>query len=507
MMPFPGSQTSSTKSVGRSEYGRVKVELPVGKSLMDWIRLATGKILAKKRMSVDHVELVKHNKRDDCWIHISGQVYDVTSYLEFHPGGILELMRAAGTDATELFNQYHPWVNYGSMLKSCHVGSFTVPKPSPSITGQTQPISEQLNSLVVKAKDNGENFGISVVIDNNSLTLSHKNWIAPNLWLGNILADMSTNKKHFRIVIRPKGYSVMELKWSFCSNVSLTVYRITVKNASVIITFESIVKTILSTSKQSINKSPVLSYYVGVIEKKRYVSHDTVLFTLRLPEGLFFPVSAGRHVSIKVYKGASTFCRAYTPVSPGSLSVEAEEGNGCCDGSATVLFMIKIYNDGICTPSLGKLAVGDTIEISEPIGSNDLSKWTDPKYDLLLLAAGTGLTPMVNVLISRLRKIMKLSSVLCTTHLLLFNKTEQDIVSDDWLPIRWCDNIVKVDHILSAPSEKWSGRKGRISSEMIPAFKESLRILICGPDGFIENSVKLLDDAGYKHDNIYIFKE
>jgi cytochrome-b5 reductase len=52
------------------------------------------------------------------------QVYDVTQYLEYHPGGMEELMRAAGTDATELFNEHHMWVNHGAMLKSCVVGRF-----------------------------------------------------------------------------------------------------------------------------------------------------------------------------------------------------------------------------------------------------------------------------------------------------------------------------------------------------------------------------------------------
>jgi cytochrome-b5 reductase len=44
--------------------------------------------------------------------------------MEFHPGGELELMRGAGTDATPLFTEIHPWVNYESMLKSCLVGQF-----------------------------------------------------------------------------------------------------------------------------------------------------------------------------------------------------------------------------------------------------------------------------------------------------------------------------------------------------------------------------------------------
>lgn len=35
----------------------------------------------------------------------SGFVYNVTPYMEYHPGGEDELMKAAGTDGTDLFDQ------------------------------------------------------------------------------------------------------------------------------------------------------------------------------------------------------------------------------------------------------------------------------------------------------------------------------------------------------------------------------------------------------------------
>lgn len=121
-------------------------------------------------------------------MHVLAQVYDVTSYLEFHPGGIPELMRAAGTDGTDLFNQIHAWVNYDNMLKSCLVGRFTgdlskckfleylnlralhqkwlfsVPKPGPSTvdsTDQPPSVSAQLNALIMKGKQNQETYGVT----------------------------------------------------------------------------------------------------------------------------------------------------------------------------------------------------------------------------------------------------------------------------------------------------------------------------------------------------------
>ena len=42
--------------------------------------------------------------------------------MEYHPGGWDELMKGAGKDATDLFNEVHRWVNYESMLEACLVG-------------------------------------------------------------------------------------------------------------------------------------------------------------------------------------------------------------------------------------------------------------------------------------------------------------------------------------------------------------------------------------------------
>ena len=39
-------------------------------------------------------------------------------------GGADELMRAAGTDASLLFDENHRWINYKGMLKSCAIGPF-----------------------------------------------------------------------------------------------------------------------------------------------------------------------------------------------------------------------------------------------------------------------------------------------------------------------------------------------------------------------------------------------
>lgn len=50
------------------------------------------------------------------------QVYNITPYMQFHPGGAAQLRRGAGRDSTALFNKYHAWVNAEMTMEKCLVG-------------------------------------------------------------------------------------------------------------------------------------------------------------------------------------------------------------------------------------------------------------------------------------------------------------------------------------------------------------------------------------------------
>jgi cytochrome b involved in lipid metabolism len=52
-------------------------------------------------------EVAQHSTRDDCWIAVEGGVYDVTDFMEVHPGGIGMLKMVAGKDATQHFQEMH----------------------------------------------------------------------------------------------------------------------------------------------------------------------------------------------------------------------------------------------------------------------------------------------------------------------------------------------------------------------------------------------------------------
>ncbi|MCE4610613.1 MAG: cytochrome b5 domain-containing protein [Desulfurococcales archaeon] len=48
-----------------------------------------------------------HNSGDSCWIVVNGKVYDVTSYINYHPAGAKSILQYCGKDATQAFAKYH----------------------------------------------------------------------------------------------------------------------------------------------------------------------------------------------------------------------------------------------------------------------------------------------------------------------------------------------------------------------------------------------------------------
>jgi len=67
-------------------------------------------------------ELEKHSDKSDVWTTINGKVYNVTKYLDEHPGGEEVLMERAGKDATEDFEDVGHSNEARKALKALEVG-------------------------------------------------------------------------------------------------------------------------------------------------------------------------------------------------------------------------------------------------------------------------------------------------------------------------------------------------------------------------------------------------
>ncbi|KAI8636608.1 cytochrome b5-like heme/steroid binding domain-containing protein [Parasitella parasitica] len=67
-------------------------------------------------------EVSKHNTRDDLYMIIDKKVYDITKFLDEHPGGDEILIEEGAKDASDAFEDVGHSPDAHDMLKKYHVG-------------------------------------------------------------------------------------------------------------------------------------------------------------------------------------------------------------------------------------------------------------------------------------------------------------------------------------------------------------------------------------------------
>ena len=78
---------------------------------------------APRKISTDEVKL--HNTNGDCWLIIRGKVYDVSQYMEKHPGGA-DLLKdnSSGKDASEAYEDADHTKKAKEMLAKYYIGDW-----------------------------------------------------------------------------------------------------------------------------------------------------------------------------------------------------------------------------------------------------------------------------------------------------------------------------------------------------------------------------------------------
>ncbi|KAI0146189.1 glycolate oxidase [Xylariaceae sp. FL1272] len=79
--------------------------------------------------AIDGTEVSRHNHRDDCWIVLHGRVWDVTEFLDDHPGGASVILKHAGRDASEAYDEVHDMETVSSNLPSSKCLGNVEPNP------------------------------------------------------------------------------------------------------------------------------------------------------------------------------------------------------------------------------------------------------------------------------------------------------------------------------------------------------------------------------------------
>jgi cytochrome-b5 reductase len=169
--------------------------------------------------------------------------------------------------------------------------------------------------------------------------------------------------------------------------------------------------------------------------------------------------------------------------------------------------VIKVYPKGKMSQYMESLRVGvDSIEVAGPKG--EFIYQPNQFRRLGMLAGGTGITPMLQVIREVLKHAPQDKTVM---NLLYGNVTVQDIILRedlDSLTAKHKDQFT-LYHVLNECPEGWTQGKGFITKELIqqhlPAPADDIKILLCGPPPMIKAMREHLSALGYEKKHIFSF--
>ena len=223
--------------------------------------------------------------------------------------------------------------------------------------------------------------------------------------------------------------------------------------------------------------NPAEFHHFKVVQTHQ-LSPDTMRVTFAPPSPGFAPF-----MSATCYFYASTPDHAVMrPYSPVSTMYETDH----------VELVVKRYPEGKMSSFIHNLKAGDTIEMKGPLPKM-LQYKTNMKKKIGLIAGGSGITPIVQILKAALNPPEEKDT---TEFVLLYaNKTEDDILCKnilDQLVTDYCGRLT-VKYFVSKPKNPrtWQGKTGFIDkaviAEYMPKPSSDILISICGPPAMMES--------------------
>jgi cytochrome b involved in lipid metabolism len=77
---------------------------------------------AKRGRTVTRGELARHNRFDDAWVAVKGQVFNITPWIHMHPGGSGAIAPFLGKDGSAGAMSGHSYLDVNHRLRSYYVG-------------------------------------------------------------------------------------------------------------------------------------------------------------------------------------------------------------------------------------------------------------------------------------------------------------------------------------------------------------------------------------------------
>ncbi|XP_014669144.1 PREDICTED: cytochrome b5 reductase 4-like [Priapulus caudatus] len=530
---FPATESQQRLQTGKSSSESIerrgKVALLPRHSLMDWVRLGNSGVdlagVGGNRLSVTPEQLARHNAPDDCWMCLKGTVYNVTPYMQYHPGGSDELMRGAGQDALDLFNEVHRWVNIESMLSKCLVGRMV---GSPARSKPNFRLYKPRNEYSVSASEESllsieKRLPLRNAPTATSPAKPHYEWWQRDDVLVVVVYTRCEGFERDLVVVDRRGrdlralfrvrdrtYEIhLELEGALSEDDDEHAIRvdargrveITLTKAPPGAVWPDVGQPLCGHTSWDKTAAREPHYWDCEVLSSRRVSHDTLLIGVGLPAGCRMRVPVGRHVFVTATVDGVEVSRPYTAVLP-SLDPAAQDPRVAA-GRALYL-VVKVYDDGALTPMFGRLVAGDALRVSSFDGRFSASR-LDGCTHLVMFAAGTGITPMIRLIYRALEESDGDDDAAPAVTLVFFNKTEADIVWRKDFDALACRKPGRfgVHHVLSQAGDGWTGERGRVDAAIVrrvlPAVlsdSSKLLVCVCGPTPFTNAAVDILQQQG-----------
>jgi tetratricopeptide (TPR) repeat protein len=139
-------------------------------------------------------EVKKHNSAGDCWSIIDGNVYDLTNWVESHPGGSSRIAAICGKDGSSNFLGQHSNSNSAkSQLTRFELGKLAAATTAATPTPTTQ-ATKQLSAFLSEADALIKQKNFSAAL--NLLKQADSSYI-DNADINNLLGFSSRNLKQF----------------------------------------------------------------------------------------------------------------------------------------------------------------------------------------------------------------------------------------------------------------------------------------------------------------------
>mmetsp|Transcript_21080 Transcript_21080/g.37332 ORF Transcript_21080/g.37332 Transcript_21080/m.37332 type:complete len:474 (-) Transcript_21080:169-1590(-) len=461
-----------------------RAKLAPGFSQVDWMQLTqrAGGAGAMKPMTLEEVR--QHNHLEmDVYMAIKGKVYNVTKYMPYHPGGRAILAPYAGDDATVAFEEYHAWVSMG-MLDKYLVG-YLVPSVKPEqkendVEGAPKPAQKELTPELAKeqkvspTKQGGTGFLARLAKRKADKTTSNKSKAAARA----AVKDMESRWFKAKLVAREVD--------SECRSCAF-------------------VRLILDKSKVT-------------------------------PEALQALTQPGAYIKLRKPIGGTVVERPFTTFLSGTNSSQAIGQQraplpSACEEEPSILLYVKGYRDGQMTKVLltGELGAEFALEVRTSSvtctideeqrlnvnmsGAAAFRKAKDPPQHVCMIAQGTGVMPMTQVLEFVARNKATVKSV-PTLSLVCVNRSPSSIPFKAILESS--PFLVKVTHILGGQTQANSDPKSSLDNHIKNAFPNTLeksssilpgiRFLICGSYDFNLETQRLLTELGWPSNVVFRYE-